>query len=453
MLSIYTRLMVRERKVVSVLFVDLVGFTAQSESVDPEDVDSLLRGYHRDVRREIERFGGTVEKFIGDAVVAVFGAPVTHEDDAERAVRSALRILEATDLDVRLAVNTGEVLVNLEGDPALGEGMVTGDAVNTASRLQNAAPVRGILVGELTHRATERAIEYQELPAVVVKGKSEPVPVWRALQARSRFGVDAEAPAAAPFVGRQHEFELLQTLFERAVDETGVQLVTVAGEPGAGKTRLVAELRRWVDDRPELVTWRQGRCLPYCEGIAYWALGEVVKAQAGILDPGLGAAAEVRLAQHRPADALELLRELAASHASGMFTSWQAPRVVGTALSAGDTRLASALVERTMSYGLRLPPAVDLARALCTEAAGDVEMARDLFDQAGTVFAKLPGVWEHACCLIGSGRCLIGLRQPVEAAAAVAQARATFAQLDASPSVAECDALLTGDTLAAGGTP
>jgi class 3 adenylate cyclase len=200
MLSIYTRLMVRERKIVSVLFVDLVGFTAQSELVDPEDVDTLLRGYHRDVRREIERFGGTVEKFIGDAVVAVFGAPVTHEDDAERAVRSALRILEATDLDVRLAVNTGEVLVNLEGDPAQGEGMVTGDAVNTASRLQNAAPVRGILVGELTHRATERAIEYQELPAVELKGKSELVPVWQALQARSRGG----GGGAPPKLRRRH---------------------------------------------------------------------------------------------------------------------------------------------------------------------------------------------------------------------------------------------------------
>ena len=287
--------MVRERKIVSVLFVDLVGFTAQSEAADPEDVDALLRGYHRDVRREIERFGGTVEKFIGDAVVAVFGAPVTHEDDAERAVRAALRIVEATDLDVRLAVNTGEVLVNLERDPAQGEGMVAGDVVNTTSRLQNAAPVRGILVGEATHRATERTIDYEELPAVELKGKSEPVPVWRALQARSRFGVDAEAPAAAPFVGRQREFELLERLFERSVDETGVQLVTVAGEPGAGKTRLVSELRRWVDDRPELVTWRQGRCLPYGDGIAYWALGEVVKAQAGILESDAPDQAAARL--------------------------------------------------------------------------------------------------------------------------------------------------------------
>ncbi len=287
--------MVRERKIVSVLFVDLVGFTAQSESADPEDVDALLRGYHRDVRREIERFGGTVEKFIGDAIMAVFGAPVTHEDDAERAVRAALRILEATELDVRLAVNTGEVLVNLERDPAQGEGMVAGDVVNTTSRLQNAAPVRGILVGQGTHRATERTIDYEELPPVELKGKVEPVPVWRALHARSRFGVDAEAPAAAPFVGRERESELLEHLFERSVDETGVQLVTVAGEPGAGKTRLVSELRRWVDDRPELVTWRQGRCLPYGDGIAYWALGEVVKAQAGILESDAPDQAAARL--------------------------------------------------------------------------------------------------------------------------------------------------------------
>ena len=136
-----------------------------------------------------------------------------------------------------------------------------------------------------------------------------------------------------------------------------------------------------------------------------------------------------------------------------MFTSWQAPRVVQTALGAGDTRLAHDLVERTTPYGLRLPPAVDLARALSTEAAGNVEMAHDLFDQAGRAFAKLPGRWEHACCLIGIGRCLIGLRQPVEAAAPVAQARATFAQLGAFPSVAGCDALLAEDTLAADGTP
>ena len=276
--------MAKERKVVSVLFVDLVGFTAQSESADPEDVDALLRGYHRDVRHEIERYGGTVEKFIGDAVVAVFGAPVAHEDDPERAVRAALRILDATDLDIRIAVNTGEVLVDLDSRPEHGEGMVTGDAVNTASRLQGAAPVRGILVGDATHAATARAIEYEELEPVEVKGKSQPLQVWRALNARSRFGVDVDAPAAAPFVGRRRELELLQQLAERCVDESGIQLVTIVGEPGAGKTRLVSELRSWMDERPEIVLWRQGRCLPYGEGIAYWPVGEAVKAQAGILE-------------------------------------------------------------------------------------------------------------------------------------------------------------------------
>ena len=217
--------MAKERKVVSVLFVDLVGFTAQSESADPEDVDALLRGYHRDVRHEIERYGGTVEKFIGDAVVAVFGAPVAHEDDPERAVRAALRILDATDLDIRIAVNTGEVLVDLDSRPEHGEGMVTGDAVNTASRLQGAAPVRGILVGDATHAATARAIEYEELEPVEVKGKSQPLQVWRALDARSRFGVDVDAPAAAPFVGRRRELELLQQLARalrgRVRDPTG----------------------------------------------------------------------------------------------------------------------------------------------------------------------------------------------------------------------------------------
>ena len=217
-------------------------------------------------------------------MVAVFGAPVAHEDDPERAVRAALRILDATDLDIRIAVNTGEVLVDLDSRPEHGEGMVTGDAVNTASRLQGAAPVRGILVGDATHAATARAIEYEELEPVEVKGKSQPLQVWRALDARSRFGVDVDSPAAAPFVGRRRELELLQQLAERCVDESGIQLVTIVGEPGAGKTRLVSELRSWMDERPEIVLWRQGRCLPYGEGIAYWPVGEAVKAQAGILE-------------------------------------------------------------------------------------------------------------------------------------------------------------------------
>jgi class 3 adenylate cyclase len=183
-----------ERKVVTVLFCDLVGFTASSDNADPEDVRAKLRPYHSMLRTEIERYGGTVEKFIGDAVMAVFGAPVAHEDDPERAVRSALRILEAIaelneadsglELAVRVGINTGEAVVALGARPEQGEGIVTGDVVNTASRLQSAAPVGGIVVGEHTYRATEQVFEYQAMEPVAVKGKASPVPLWQAIAAR-----------------------------------------------------------------------------------------------------------------------------------------------------------------------------------------------------------------------------------------------------------------------------
>src|SRR5438128_10960954 len=173
-----------ERKIVSVLFVDLVGFTSASEQTDPEDVRARLRPYHARVKQEIERFGGTVEKFVGDAVMAVFGAPVSHEDDAERAVNDELRILDAIaelneedpglELAVRGAVNTGEAMVTLGARPAEGEGIVAGDVVNTAARLQQSAPVGGIVVGETTFRATRDLFEYMEPPAVTVKGKADP---------------------------------------------------------------------------------------------------------------------------------------------------------------------------------------------------------------------------------------------------------------------------------------
>jgi class 3 adenylate cyclase/tetratricopeptide (TPR) repeat protein len=293
-----------ERKVVSVLFVDLVGFTARSDAADPEDVRATLRPYHAGVKREIERFGGTVEKFIGDAVMAVFGAPAAHEDDPERAVRAALRVLDSIDelneqhgltLAVRAAVATGEAVVSLTARQGAGEGIATGDVVNVAARLQGEAPVGGLVVNEQTFRATRNAIEYEELAPVAVKGKAEPLPIWRGLQARSRFGVDAEAAPAMPFVGRDHEVRLLRDTFERTLRESTIQLVTVIGEPGVGKTRLLAEFRRWLDDQPEIVYWRQGRCLPYGEGIAFWALGEIVKAHAGILESDGPGDAEVRL--------------------------------------------------------------------------------------------------------------------------------------------------------------
>jgi class 3 adenylate cyclase len=175
-----------ERKVVTVFFADLVGFTGRAELLDPEDVRGVLSPYYARLRSEIERFGGTVEKFIGDAVMAVFGAPTAHEDDPYRAVRAALAVRDAIqelneadpalDLHVRIAVNTGEAVVALGARPSEGEGMVAGDVVNTAARLQTAAPVDGILVGEATYRATERTIEYEPGQPVQAKGTSDPIP-------------------------------------------------------------------------------------------------------------------------------------------------------------------------------------------------------------------------------------------------------------------------------------
>jgi len=196
----------RERKVVTVLFADLVGFTSQAEQLDPEDVEAILDPYHQRLRYELERWGGTVEKFIGDAVVAFFGAPVAGEDDPERAVRAALAIrdwiAEEGKLQVRIGVNSGEALVRLDARPESGEGMAAGDVVNTGARLQAAAPTNGILVGEATYRATAEAIEYRGHGAVDAKGKEEPVQVWEVVQARARFGVDLAPESHSPLVGR-----------------------------------------------------------------------------------------------------------------------------------------------------------------------------------------------------------------------------------------------------------
>jgi class 3 adenylate cyclase/tetratricopeptide (TPR) repeat protein len=281
-----------ERKVVSIVFCDLVGSTARAEHLDPEDVRALLSSYHGRVRAELERHGGTVEKFIGDAVVAVFGAPVVHEDDAERAVRAALAIRDWArddgEVEVRIAVNTGEALVSVGSRPDAGEGMVAGDVVNTAARLQGAAPVNGVLVGESTHRATERAIVYREHDAVDAKGKAQPVAVWEAVDARARLGVDVDLGPLTRLVGRLRELDQLRGALGRAREERQPQLVTIVGVPGMGKSRLVQELSSLVENEPELTRWRQGRSLPYGEGVSFWALGEMVKAEAGILesDPG-----------------------------------------------------------------------------------------------------------------------------------------------------------------------
>ncbi len=272
---------------VTVLFVDLVGFTGRAEKLDPEDVGRMLAPYYVQVRAELERFGGTVEKFIGDAVMALFGAPVVHEDDAERAVRAAFAIRRAIDelnavdpeldLQVRIGVNTGVTLVDLDADPSRGEVVATGDVVNTAARLQQNAPVAGIVVGESTRRLTVAAVEYRELDPIAAKGKHEPVRAWEAVALRSV--PEMANSVRTPLIGRAGELGLLV----EAVD-SAPRVVTLTGAPGIGKSRLVAELQWSLLERGERILWRRGRCLPYGAGIAYWALGEIVKAQAGILE-------------------------------------------------------------------------------------------------------------------------------------------------------------------------
>jgi class 3 adenylate cyclase len=279
-----------ERKVVTVLFVDLVGSTARAERLDPEDVRAFLTPYFARVRSEIEICGGTVEKFIGDAVMAVFGAPRAHGDDPERAVRAAVALRDAVeelnagdpelDLQVRIAVNTGEALVSLAARTSEGEGMVAGDVVNTASRLQEAAPVNGILVGEETYRSTRSVIRYEEAEPVIAKGKREPVRVWRALGSAADPG--ERAAGRASMVGRTSELALLEGIWQRVVSERRPQLVTLFGPAGIGKTRLATEFSNLAREGGARVI--RGRSVPYGEVIPYGALAGQVKQIAGIFD-------------------------------------------------------------------------------------------------------------------------------------------------------------------------
>ena len=278
-----------ERKVVTVLFADLVGFTARSERLDPEEVASFLHPYHRALRLHLEHFGGTVEKFIGDAVMALFGAPIAHGDDPERAVRAALAIRDAitgstNDLQLRIGINTGEALVTINARVDEGEGMAAGDVVNTAARLQSAAPVNGILVGGATYRATRGAIDYRPREPLSAKGKSDPVPVWEALSAQSHANPGLVSPVRTSFVGRADELTRLTSTIAAAQEERSPQLATIVGAAGIGKSRIVRELLQTPELGATQVTLRQGRSLPYGEGSSYWALGEIVKAEAGILE-------------------------------------------------------------------------------------------------------------------------------------------------------------------------
>jgi class 3 adenylate cyclase/tetratricopeptide (TPR) repeat protein len=308
-----------ERKLVSVLFVDLVGFTARADHADPEDVREALQLYHSEAKRRIEQHGGVLEKFIGDAVMAVFGAPLAHGDDAERAVRAGMRILEAIDelnrehglgLAARAAVNTGEAVVSLES--GRGDALATGDVVNTASRLQSAAPEGRLIVGDETHRATRHAIRYDPLAPVDAKGKTEKLRAWLAVEP---VAAPADRPLAeTPLLGRSRELELMRSVWSRSLSERRPHLVTVLGPPGIGKSRLCREFSWHVHADGGRIF--RGRCLPYEEQVGYQGFSRLVYAACGILesDPPPAAREKLERAVERlmPSDeAAESLNHLA----------------------------------------------------------------------------------------------------------------------------------------------
>ena len=292
-----------ERRVVTTLVCDLVGFTALSERNDPEVVDAFLQRFYAAARTAVESYGGTVEKFIGDAVVAVFGVPAVHEDDPERAVRAGLRIVDELDalpgiggapVEVRVGINTGEALVRPEVDPGSGEGFLTGDAVNVAARLQSVAPPMAVAVGEATHAATEKAFAFDACHPVAVKGKREPLRAWIATAPLARTGAELRSFGSA-FVGREDELAELEALLDETAAAGRLRCALLVGEPGIGKSRLLAEFARRLSDRPRLVVWRQGRCLPFGAGVTFWALSGIVRDSAGILESDGVARAEARL--------------------------------------------------------------------------------------------------------------------------------------------------------------
>ncbi|MDQ3876021.1 MAG: AAA family ATPase, partial [Actinomycetota bacterium] len=292
-----------ERRLVSVLFADLVGFTAASESRDPEETRELLSRYFDTCRRLIELYGGTVEKFIGDAVMAVWGAPVATEDDAERAVRAALELTAAVqalgeevgarELRVRAGVLTGEAAVTIGAE---GEGMVAGDLVNTASRIQACAPPGAVYVGEGTRRATDEAVVYEHAGSHELAGKAGLVPLWQALRVVSgaRGALKAEG-LEAPFVGRERELRLLKELFHATAEDRKAHLVSVTGIGGIGKSRLAWEFFKYIDGLPQTTYWHRGRCLSYGEGVTYWALADMVRMRCRIAEDEEPGSALVKL--------------------------------------------------------------------------------------------------------------------------------------------------------------
>ena len=339
-----------ERKLITAVFCDLVGSTARSESLDVEDVKALVAPYHARVRAELERHGGTFEKFSGDAILALFGAPRAHEDDPERAVRAGLAVREALanlnaedewmDLHFRIGINTGEALVMLDARPSEGEWSAAGDVMNTAARIESAAPVDGILVGELTYRSTRHLFEYRQADPIAAKGKSEPVPVWEVVAPRD--GGTARA-SETPLVGREKEIGAAIEFCERTAAERTPALATLVGPPGIGKSRLLAELLdRLRFDRSVHV----GRCLSYGEGITYWPIEQILKDAAGILhddDERTGSEKLGALLESLPTENRDDLRTIAAALAN----------LLGEATTPAGTYSAAAITQAELHWGIR----------------------------------------------------------------------------------------------------
>ena len=276
-----------ERRFVTVLFVDLVGFTPFAEERDAEQVRETLDRYFGIARLAVERHGGTIEKFIGDAVMAVWGTPTAHEDDAERAVRAAMELLDGVNglgegISARAGIVTGEAAVTLGAE---GQGMVAGDLVNTASRLQSVAPAGTILVSAATMNAASAAIVFEPAGAQELKGKTAPVDAYRAVRVVANRGGQLRSEALeAPFVGREEELRLLKDQLHATTSDSRARLVSITGPAGIGKSRLTWEFEKYIDGVVETVYWHRGRSPSYGEGVTFWALGEMVRRRAELAE-------------------------------------------------------------------------------------------------------------------------------------------------------------------------
>ena len=333
------------------LFTDIVGSTASAEEMDPEDVHQRLQPYFERTRQELERYGGTLEKYVGDAVVAIFGAPVAHEDDPERAVRAALAIRDAIhdlnekdswlNLSIRIGVNTGEALLVVSSNPSLDLGMAAGDAINTAARIQSAAPVNGVLVGDVTYQTTRDVIEYRPAEPIAAKGKSEPVQVWEAVQALGHGG--RRRGREAQIVGRESELDELLELWNQVGRDRLPGVAFVLGLPGVGKSRLLEEFTDRVEADGE-AHW--GRCLPYGEGITYWPVMDVVKSAAGILQSDETEEIATKLdalLESFGIDALDELRTMATAVSN----------LLGVATTPRGTYQAEQITQSELHWGIR----------------------------------------------------------------------------------------------------